>query len=248
MFSFSVADPKKFKMAIDGVVNLVDEASLEIKSDGLYLIAMDPSQISMVCLNIPKQAFLDYHVSADQKIGVNFANLSKILARARPGEKLEIKYDENKIAINFIGGKRKRSFKLPILDLSQPISREPKINPGAIIKMLSQNFKEQLKDAALVSTHVSLSASEQGFRIDAHGESSDLISEEEKDSEGIISMQVTKEAKATFLIEYLDDMCKAALDGQPITIYLEKERPIKIEYEVMDAKLQYYLAPRIENE
>ncbi|MFN3910124.1 MAG: DNA polymerase sliding clamp, partial [Candidatus Anstonellaceae archaeon] len=86
------------------------------------------------------------------------------------------------------------------------------------------------------------------FRIDAHGESSDLISEEEKDSEGIISMEVQKEAKATFLIEYLDDITRACPDNQPLTIYLEKERPIKIEYETMDAKLTYYLAPRIEQE
>ncbi|MFN3910377.1 MAG: hypothetical protein ACK4J0_04075, partial [Candidatus Anstonellaceae archaeon] len=166
MFRFTIADPKKFKMAIDGIVNLVDEATMEIKPEGLFLMAMDPSQISMVCFTMPKSAFSEYNISANERIGLNFANLSKILTRAHPAEKMEIEQEENKLVVKFLGGKRKRSFKLPILDINQPISREPKTNPGAIIKMSSQNFKEQLKDAALVSTHVTLTANSQGFRID----------------------------------------------------------------------------------
>ncbi|MEM4137608.1 MAG: proliferating cell nuclear antigen (pcna) [Candidatus Anstonellaceae archaeon] len=248
MFRFSLSDPKKFKNAIDGVVNLVDEAILEVKSEGLSLMAMDPSQISMVCFFMPKTAFEDYHTNSDLRVGLNFSNLSKILSRAHPSEKLEIEQEENKIVIRFIGGKKKRAFKLPILDLTQPITREPKINPGAIIKMVSQNFKEQLKDAALVSTHVTLTATENNFKIDAKGESSDLTAEQEKDSEGIISMEVNKEARATFLIEYLDDITKACPENQPLIIYLEKEKPIKIEYTINEAKLVYYLAPRIEND
>jgi proliferating cell nuclear antigen len=248
MFRFTIADPKKFKMAVDGIVNLVDEATLEVKEDGLSLMAMDPSQISMVCFKMPKQAFNEYEVSTEQRVGINFSNLSKILTRINPSERLEISEEENKLNVKFIGGKKRRAFKLPILDMNQPIGREPKINPGAIVKMQSQNFKEKLKDAALVSTHVTLIANEQGFKIEAHGESSDLISEEEKDSEGIISIELHKEAKATFLIDYLDDITRACPDNNPLTIYLEKERPIKIEYEIIDAKLQYYLAPRIEND
>lgn len=246
-FHFVVEDAKKFKSAIDAIVNLIDEGTLEINSTGINLKAMDPSQISMVSFSMPKEAFVEYEAADPDRVGLNFDGLSKILSRARAGEKLEIYKEENKVILKFTSGKKKRAFKIPVLEMSAGISREPKVEPDVTIKMLGSNFKDQIKDAALVSTHVSLNAGEQGFRIDVHGDSSDLLVEQEKDSEEIISLEAKTDAKATFPLQYLDDITKACPDSNPITLCLKSNAPIKIEYEVQSAKLTYYLAPRIED-
>lgn len=248
MFRFVVEDAKKFKAAIDAIVNLIDEGTLEIASSGISLKAMDPSQISMVSFSMPKEAFVEFEASDPDRIGINFDSLSKILARARAGEKLEIYREDNKVMLKFSAGKKKRAFKIPILEMSASISREPKVEPDVTIKMLGSNFKEQIKDAALVSTHVCLNAGEQGFRIDVHGDSSDLLVEQEKDSEDIISLEAKKDSKSTFPLQYLDDIAKACPDSGAITLNLKTNAPIKIEYEVAGAKLVYYLAPRIESD
>jgi len=248
MFRFVVEDAKKFKSAIDAIVNLIDEGTLEITSQGISLKAMDPSQISMVSFSIPKEVFVEYEASDPDRVGINFDNFSKILARARAGEKLEIYKEENKVILKFSSGKKRRAFKIPILEMSAGISREPKVEPDVIIKMLGTNFKEQIKDAALVSSHVSLNATQEGFKIDVHGDSSDLLVEQEKDSEEIISLEVKKDAKATFPLQYLDDITKACPESSPITLNLKTNAPVKIEYEVSGAKLVYYLAPRIESD
>lgn len=248
MFRFVVEDAKKFKHAIDAIVNLVDEATMEISSEGLNLKAMDPSQISMICFNMPKGAFVEFEAQDPDRVGLNFDNLSKILARARSGEKLEIYRDENKVVAKFSSGKKRRSFKIPILDMPTGVSREPKVEPDVSIKMLGAVFKEQLKDAALVSTHVGLNANDEGFRIDVHGDSSDLLVEQEKDSEEIISMEIKNAAKATFPLQYLDDISKACPDASPLMVYLKTNAPVKMEYEVEGAKIAYYLAPRIESD
>ncbi|MFH0927137.1 MAG: proliferating cell nuclear antigen (pcna) [Candidatus Micrarchaeota archaeon] len=248
MFRFVVEDAKKFKSAVDSVVNLIDEGTLEIASEGISLKAMDPSQISMVCFSMPKSAFVEYEAADPDRVGINFDNFSKILARSRSGEKLEIYREENKIILKFSSGKKRRAFKIPILEMSAGISREPKVEADVTIKMLGSNLKEQIKDAALVSTHVSLNASAEGFRVDVHGDSSDLLVEQEKDSEELISMDVKNDAKATFPLQYLDDITKACPESSPITLNLKTNAPVKIEYEVSGAKLVYYLAPRIESD
>ena len=248
MFRFVVEDAKKFKSAIDAIVNLIDEGTLEISSTGISLKAMDPSQISMVSFSMPKEAFVEYEVSDPDRVGINFDNFSKILARSRSGEKLEIYREENKVTLKFSSGKKRRAFKIPILEMSAGISREPKVDADVSIKMLGANFKEQIKDAALVSSHVSLNATPEGFRIDVHGDSSDLLVEQEKDSEEIISLEAKKEAKATFPLQYLDDITKACPESNPISLNLKTNAPVRIEYEVSGAKLTYYLAPRIESD
>ncbi len=248
MFRFVVEDAKKFKSAIDAVVNLIDEGTLEIGSKDISLKAMDPSQISMVSFSMPKESFVEYEVSDPDRVGINFDNFSKILARSRSAEKLEIYREENKVTLRFTSGKKRRSFKIPILEMPASISREPKVEPDVVLKMLGSNFKEQIKDAVLVSTHVSLNATSEGFKIDVHGDSSDLVVEQEKDCEEIISLECKAESKATFPLQYLDDITKACPDSNQITISLKTNAPLKVEYEVQGAKLAYYLAPRIESD
>ena len=43
-----VQDAPTLKAAVDSIVCLVEEGQFEIKNDGLYFRAMDPSQISMI--------------------------------------------------------------------------------------------------------------------------------------------------------------------------------------------------------
>lgn len=248
MFRFVIEDARKFKHAIDAVVSLIDEGTLEIGADGLTLRAMDPSQISMVCFSMPRSAFVEYEVQEGERIGLNLDNLSKILARARPDEKLEIYKEENKVIVKFSSGKKRRSFKVPVLEMSSNISREPKVDPDVTLKMLGGVLKEQLRDAALVSTHVTFNAGEAGFRIDVHGDSSDLLVEQEKDSDELISMEIKQDSKATFPLQYLEDITKGCPDISPITLYMKTNAPIKIEFDVEGAKLAYYLAPRIETD
>jgi proliferating cell nuclear antigen len=248
MFRFVVEDARRFKSAIDSIVNLIDEGALDVTPSGLVLKAMDPSQIAMVCFSMPKSAFVEYDVADTVRVGINFDNLSKILARAQGGEKLELMQEENKTVIRFYEGKSKRSFKIPILDMPLGIGREPVVQSDCTIKMLGGALKGNLRDAALVSTHVSLQVQESGFKIEGHGDSSDFVVEQEKDSQNLIDLKLTQPAKATFPLQYLEDITKACPDMAPITLHLKTNSPLKMEYEVEGANLVYYLAPRIDSD
>lgn len=247
MFRFVVEDAKKFKSAIDAIVNLIDEGPLEIGPGGLTLRAMDPSQIAMVSFAMPKASFVEYDAPNPVRVGLNFDNLSKFLARARSGEKLEVVHEENKVVLKFHSGKHKRSFKIPVLEMPGGSNREPNVVSDASVKMLGGNVKETLRDAALVSTHVTLEAGESGFRFFGRGDSADFDVEQEKGSEELIELAGAG-AKSTFPLQYLEDIVKACPDATPVAINLKSNAPVKIEYEVEGAKITYYLAPRIETD
>ena len=248
MFKLIVEDAKVFKGSIDAIVNLIDEGVLEVGKDGISLKAMDPSQIAMVAFSMPKAAFKEYSVSETARLGLNFEALSKILGRTRGKEMLEITPAENKVTLKFIAGKRKRSFKVPLLDIPAGSQKEPSIPSDASIKMNGGQFKESLRDAAIVSSHVTLEASNEGFNIEVSGDSAELKVESEKSSEEIAEMKVSAPARATFPLQYLEDIVKACPDAGLLTIHLKTNKPVKIEYEVETSKIAYYLAPRIESD
>ncbi|MEM3030573.1 MAG: proliferating cell nuclear antigen (pcna) [Candidatus Micrarchaeia archaeon] len=248
MVEVVVEDARFWKSCVDAIVSLIEEGALEIREDGVSLKAMDPSQIAMVCFAAPKKSFAEYRVDAPAKLGLSFSNLSKFLARARAGERLTMKTEENRLVLEFSGAEGRRAFKVPLIDIPAGSQKEPKLEHEASVRMRAGPFKEILRDAELVSAHLTLSASENGLAVDAHGDIGDLHVESERTASAVEEIKAKKAAKATFPLSYLSNITKACPDDSPLTLHLKSNAPIKVEYSLDGAELVYYLAPRIDVE
>jgi proliferating cell nuclear antigen len=236
------------KAAIDAVVCLVEEGQFEVKQDGLYLKAMDPSQIAMVSFSMPKEAFLEYSVPEETKIGVDINQLANVLSRGKRGEKAELTTEEGRLVVKFFGEKHRRTFKVPLIETGERVQREPKKEFKNYAKVKAEAIKETLKDAKLISSHVRLQLTPEQFVVDVRGENGDVKAEFEKGSPEMGELSVKDNARATFPLQYLEDMVKATSANSMVTVYLETDRPLKIEYDIEGAKVVYYLAPRIETD
>ncbi|MFH1199499.1 MAG: proliferating cell nuclear antigen (pcna) [Candidatus Micrarchaeota archaeon] len=241
-------DAKFFKQCVDAIANLVDEGSFEVSSTGIHLRSLDPSQISMVDFSLPKgAAFSSFDVEGVRNVALNLVELSKVLGRTRANEKLSIKLDDderNKLLLEFTADS-KRSFRLPLLDLREATApREPKTVFDAQVRLRAGAFKEMLKDASLVSSHLTLEAGDSSFTVEAHGDSGDLRIENDKSKE--VEVKATAPAKAMYPAEYLDKMSKSASENEVLQLEFKAANPVKMTYKIGEAQLTYFLAPRVE--
>lgn len=243
-----VEDAPRLKAAIESIVSLVEEGVFEVRKDGLHLKAMDPSQISMVSFTMPKAAFVEYEVGDETKIGIDIAQFSSVLSRGKKGEKAELTMEEGRLVITFYTAKRKRTFKIPLLNIGEGMQREPKIEFSSHVKINAEALKDVLRDAKLVSSHVRFLFTPSQFIVEVKGDNGDVKAEFEKDGEEIIEMKSNGTIRATFPLQYLEDIVKASSAASPVTLYLETDRPMRLEYDIEGANVVYYLAPRIESE
>ena len=243
-----VNDAPALKAGIDAIVSLVEEGQFEVKNDGLHLKAMDPSQISMVSFTMPKSAFVEYSVSEETKIGIDITQLANVLARGKKGEKAELSVEEGRLVVKFQGEKHKRTFKVPLVEAGERVQREPKIEFRNFAIVKADAFKETLKDAKLVSSHLRLQLTPEQFIVDVRGENGEVRAEFDKGSPEVVELKTESAVKATFPLQYLEDMVKATTASSVVRINLETDRPLKLEYEVEGSRVVYYLAPRIETE
>ncbi|HSB46787.1 MAG TPA: proliferating cell nuclear antigen (pcna) [Candidatus Bilamarchaeum sp.] len=243
-----IQDAPALKAAIDAIVCLVEEGQFELKADGLSLKAMDPSQISMVSFTMPKTAFVEYSVPEEMKLGLDITQLSNVLSRGKKGEKAELSVEEGRLVVKFLGEKHRRTFKVPLIETGDRVQREPKIEFGNWAKIRADAIKETLKDAKLISSHVRLQLTPDQFVVDVKGENGDVKAEFESGSPELAEIKSSTPAKATFPLQYLEDMVKATSASSIVTVNLETDRPLKLEYEIEGAKVVYYLAPRIETD
>jgi proliferating cell nuclear antigen len=241
---FELDDAKSFKQCVDAIVNLVDEGSFQASKEGLRLRMMDPSQIALVDLELPKEAFSKYRADDSSFVGLDLVDFSKILSRSRHNEKLAVSLEENKLLLEF-SGESKRSFKVPLLDLGSTLAREPKVPFDAVVKMKGSAFKEMIGDASVLSAHVVLKADSDSFFVEAHGDSGDLNTETKKGK--LVELKASGESRAMFPAEYLNNIVKACPEEEVLEISLKTDAPVKITYSIGKAKLAYFLAPRTES-
>ncbi len=243
-----IGDAKLFKQCIEAVVNLVDEGLFEVNEHGIHLRAMDPSQIAMVDFVLPKSAFNEFEAE-QSNLSLNLVDFLKILSRARSDEQLILTTEEkeSKCVLEFVSPNGKRHIRMPLMDLTTASPREPKIAFDTVIKMRAGALKEMLKDAGLLSSHVVLSVDKDQFIIEAKGDSGDLHIESGKNAPHFADLSSSAKSRAMFPFEYLDNMTKACPDDSMIELSLKSDTPIKIAYSVGQAKLAYFLAPRVES-
>ncbi|MFC2162878.1 proliferating cell nuclear antigen (pcna) [Candidatus Altiarchaeota archaeon] len=241
MFEATIHDTKAWKSSIEAIAALIDEGSFHIDKDGLKLRAMDPSQIALVDFELPSQAFEEFKLDNPVNIGIDFSDFHKITKRARVEDRIDLSLEQRLKMI--FRGETKREFSVSIIDASSNPPKEPSIEFTAEVKLAPNIIKDALKDAELVSNHVALSCGE-GFSIKSDGDtgSVDIQFPEER----LLSMTSDKPARSVFSLDHLNNILKAAEAPSVVTIKLRTDAPLRIEYDIGESKVVYYLAPRIE--
>ncbi|PIN85164.1 MAG: proliferating cell nuclear antigen (pcna) [Candidatus Diapherotrites archaeon CG11_big_fil_rev_8_21_14_0_20_37_9] len=242
-------DATSFKKLVDGVAVLVSEAEFIISKEGLSLKATDPSQISLVDFNLPKKAFKEYKVDEELKIGVDLNYFNQVLSRAKAKDSLHLvlESDKSKLNVSFVGAS-KRTFSVPLVDISQAELPLPKIDFDASIEMHASVLQDSLKDAALVSTHIILAVENDSFVVKANSSKGNLENIFSQSDDKIVSLKANQETRAMFPLDYLVSVVKAASSDTLIKLSLKSNAPVEISYSVGEGSLKYFLAPRIESD
>lgn len=241
-------DGTVLKRCIEAVSVLIDEAELVVGKNGLELRATDPSQISMVDFSLPKGEFEKFD-SEELRLGLDLDYFNRILSRVQSGETLELELDEKKarLVVSFKGTGDK-SFQVPLIDISSSEVPNPKIDFDAEIKAAASLLQNSFKDAALISTHVTLGATDKKFFVKAVSSKGNLSEETPQNKETLPELKVKRECRSMFPLEYLQDMLKAADASTVAELFLKTNAPVKVSYGIGGASITYFLAPRIESQ
>ncbi|MCR4369120.1 MAG: proliferating cell nuclear antigen (pcna) [archaeon] len=242
-------DASVFKRFVDGIAVLVDEAEFVIDENGLGLKATDPSQISLVDFRLPKKGFSKFDAKEATKIGLDLNYLSQVVSRAKSSDKIEllISGDNSTLKIIFVG-KSKRSFDIPLLDISTSDLPLPRIDFESEVKVRADALSDSFKDANLISTHITLSIEDDYFKVRASSSKGKLENVYGAKDEGVIALKATEPTSAMFPLDYMVSIIKAASSDTEVTLKLKTNAPVEVQYSVGEGRFTYFLAPRIESD
>jgi proliferating cell nuclear antigen len=203
----------------------------------------------MVDLALPSDIFQEYSCKGEHDICLGIDELTKISKRMAGDEHLEFNLDEeeNRFEIKMVG-QADRMFKLQLLRPPEDQTKKPGIEFEAKAEMLADTFKQAIKDIAVVSSHVKISAESDKLTFSGEGDTGEAnVSLTTKgDAPALFQLEVSGKSVAMYALNYLAEISKA-IASDSLMLQFTSNKPLLLEYSIAEAgSISFVLAPRVE--
>jgi len=232
------------KTITKAMVSLISEARFHFQEDGMHSRAVDPANVAMVIVDVPKSSFEAYKVEGEFVAGVDVNRIFDISKSIKSDELVELKIEDgNSLVITFGSVRYSVSLIDPSAIRKEP--RVPQIDLPAKIVMDAGDFRKAVMAADRISDHVVFRTDSDGFVIEAEGDVDKITFHM---TEADLAEFNGQKARSMFSLEYLKEFVKIAGPGDVLTIRLGNDYPGRLSFEVAGGKVkvEYILAPRIE--
>ncbi|KII67418.1 Proliferating cell nuclear antigen [Thelohanellus kitauei] len=262
MFEATFIHSTIFKQLIDALKDMVTDVNIECTTSGIRAQAMDPSHASLACLKITTEAFETYRCDRNVVLGLNIANLSKILKSLEAGDVLSISYGKSENTVDFcITSKRMdkvANFEIILININPESLAIPDEQADAEVTVPSSKFGQLCKDLATFGDTVQVTASKSSINFSSEGSLGtakitlrQAVDVDESDA-GNVTIDCREEVDESYSLKFLSSFTKATPLAKNVTLNLFRGAPVCVEFKLNDGEwgqLKFYLAPKArENE
>ncbi len=224
---------------IELISELVTEVKIKVNEYGLGITAIDPANVAMVSLRIPKKTFSEFD-TGNESLGVNLDSLKRILKRSSGSLVLERK--ENMLYIE-MNDRIKRNFILSLIEIESEDKDMPNLEFSSRVELQSGDLIACVEDCAVVSDACSFIINNGNFIIEAKGLNSTRT--EFSGDEANINAE---DCKARYSLEYLQKFTKASKLSEKTILNFADDHPLRMDVRTENLEISYVLAPRVETE
>jgi proliferating cell nuclear antigen PCNA len=248
LFHASMDSTRTWRQIIDALATLLTEVHFVASNQGLTLTQYDSSRAAMVHLSLPNNIFQEYICTDEYVLCLGIDELVRVSRRMAGDDRLEFDLDESekRFRIRMIG-QAKRTFRLQLL--TPPEERTQSLSPAFDVRaeMLSDRFKQAVRDIGVVSNHFRVTATKDAIRFTGSGDSGDaevLLRVGEDSSLSLLNAET--EASSMYALSYLTEISRA-ISSDTLILQMATNRPIVLEFTIAErGEIRFLLAPRIE--
>lgn len=244
MLKFVIA-ADAMKDAFGAVSALVEEVKIAVSENGLELKAVDPANVAMISLKIRSDAF-EYFKADACELGIDLVRLNDVLSMADKGENITAELDEDSHKLKISVGSL--SYTLSLVDPTA-IRKEPRIPELDLpthATIRPDVLRRAVKASAKVGDSVVVGMDDDCLYFEAKGDIDFLR----------LAVPITEllgvkpgTGRSLFSLDYLDDIAKAIIRANEVTLEIGIDYPMRIIADIGKAThVEYMVAPRIETE
>jgi proliferating cell nuclear antigen len=257
MFEARIVQGNVLKRVVEAIRELVNDANLDCSAEaGISMQAMDSSHVSLCALSLRVEAFDHYRCDKNVSLGVNTANLNKLLKCSGNEDIVTLKADEDGdvLGMTFESNTQDRisEFGLKLMDIEGEHLGIPETEYKCNVKMPAAEFQRIIRDLAVLGDTCKIAVNKDGICFSGEGDlgkGSIILKHNtsvDKDEDAVV-IDMQEPVELNFALRYLTLFTKASALGPLVVLSMSPDIPIVVEYPIDSyGYIRYYLAPKID--
>ena len=171
-------DAKYISNIFDAIANIIDNGTLEINSDGLYISGMDESHTSFIDLVLDKDDLSEFSFNSVKsiKLGIILKEFVKILKVGDKNDKLLLENINNEtLIISFISDGITRKYSMKLINNDFPKIQVPDMDYQMELDISSKLFTKIINSITILdSEHIEFAVKNSKLTLKSPGDYSDI--------------------------------------------------------------------------
>lgn len=258
MLYLKTVQSNAFKTLFEVLKEILHDVNVFFDHNGMKIMTVDGSHVALIHLKLDADKFEEYKCTSPMHIGLNMSNVYKLLKMSSNMDTIifEIPEGESSELVVKIENQEKRThtvFNLKLLDVDVEELKLPDIAFDSVITMPSTYFQRMCKDMNNIADLLTITSNRDGLVLSCDGDFASqetFIQDAAGNSEGMTFKTNSEETfKGSYMLKYLILFNKAANLCNTLEMYLRKDYPLILKYNVANlGELRFCLAPKAEVE
>lgn len=235
-----------------------NDININFEPEQLFIQALDSSRVSIFEVYLPKTWFDVYTINNDTGavIGINTNNLYKVLHAREKNQRITMKMDDvtdDKILLDMTSENPTifdKHFELPLIDMDTEMMHIPSMEYKADFSLPSNTFATLIDQLKMFGETLRIECSENRIQLFSESVDSGKMSVDIPIDDLVsFAIEEDEELDISFALTYLHNICLYSKLAKTVDISMTTNYPIRIQYllDESDAKIVYYLAPKIDD-
>ena len=227
-----------------GVV--VEDARFDFGEGGMEVRVVDPSHVAMIQMNIDAAAFDTWEID-ENKLGLELRKIKELVSLGGATDMIEMAFNGESGVFTLNLGKIDRNIR-PLDDSTMNVPTLPNLELPCTVKLSGADLAQALRAARQVGDLVNLSIDANTFTVHVQGSTDSVTVAFHKDE--LQSLECANPARSQYSLTYLVPMAKVFGPLETVEVGFGENYPLSMKFSFNDgaANVQYFLAPRVEND
>jgi len=174
LFQAEIRPARVFRNVVEALKEVVTELHLECTENDIIVQAMDSSHVSLVSLLLSAEGFLAYRCEKRMSLGINVANLVKILKCAGNDDTIQLSAEDGgdvlKIKLSDQNESRVSDFAMKLMEIEGLQLGIPQQEYKASVEMPSSEFTRVIRDITSLGDTAHITVAKSGVTFAVNGD------------------------------------------------------------------------------
>ena len=246
VFNVKIKNIDEWKAVVNAIGDIVEDAMFICNDDGVTFRGMDPAHITLLDATFPKSSFESFEAQTSF-FGINVNELKRLLNTANLGDEIQLQIDNPSSLRVSITGSLNMEYNIRLVERTKVNVPIPKITCTSKISVNSATLGRIMSNLSQISDYVSIDCFTSNVEFYGKGDSGDAKINMGNTNPDLYEIKTSQTTSSTYSLEYMAKIIRdIGRASNKVNIQYASKHPMHMHFEMPSAKVEYYLAPRVE--